>query len=329
MYTDPASGPRRAFLRKRADFLEEIRRFFRFRDVIEVDTPVLSSVTATDPQLDSFECDTGAGLRYLLTSPEHAMKRLLAEGSGPIFQMGKVFRRGESGSRHNPEFTMLEWYRPGFTLEALQTEVCDLMQSLGLIDQVKTLQESVLTLSYREAFRQACGFDPFYTASTELCRLACLAGNMSPDAFMVNAVIDRDATLDLLVSHRLEPWLQQHGTVFLTDFPASQAALAVVRNDEYGVPVAKRFELYINGMEIANAYEELTNPQEQRIRFEADNARRRELGKAEIPIDERLLACLPHMPACAGIALGVDRLFMQKYAIQAIDAAMPFAWKQS
>lgn len=317
----------RVFLKKRADFLEEIRRFFRFRDVIEVDTPVLSQVTATDPLLDSFECPTPDGTRYLLTSPEHAMKRLLAQGSGAIYQMSKVYRKGEVGRRHNPEFTMLEWYRPGFTLEALREETVSLLQTLGLIDQVNACEHSIRVLSYREAFHAACGLDPFQASADELCQLAARSGHMSPESFVQGGEIDRDACLDLLVSHRVEPWLAEQGVVFLTDFPASQAALAVIRLDARGDRVAKRFELYINGMEIANAYEELTDAHEQRLRFEADNARRRQLGKAEIPVDERLLAALPSMPACAGIALGVDRLFLQKEQAASLEEILPFSWE--
>ena len=317
----------RTFLRKRADFLEEIRRFFRFRDVIEVDTPILSQVTATDPLLDSFECPTAEGTRYLLTSPEHAMKRLLAQGSGAIYQMSKVYRKGEVGRRHNPEFTMLEWYRPGFTLEALRDETLNLLQTLGLLDQTHATQATVHDFTYRDAFHAACGLDPFQASADELCQLAARSGHMSPESFVQGGEIDRDACLDLLVSHRVEPWLAEQGVVFLTDFPASQAALAVIRLDARGDRVAKRFELYINGMEIANAYEELTDAHEQRLRFEADNARRRQLGKAEIPVDERLLAALPSMPACAGIALGVDRLFLQKEQAASLDDILPFSWE--
>ena len=317
----------RHFLRRRADFLDAIRRFFRQRDVVEVDTPLLASTTASDPLLDSFDLLAGDQKRYLLTSPEHAMKRLLAAGSGAIFQLGRAFRRGELGARHNPEFTLLEWYRPGFSLVELEAEVLDLLRWLALPDDILSDSASASRLTYREAFVLACGLDPFAAPTQDLCRLASTVAHLGEESLRVNGAFDRDLVLDLLVVSCLEPWLQDQGCVFLTEFPASQAALAVVAPDAHGTPVARRFELYLRGMEIANAYEELSDPREQRRRFEADNLRRRELGRPSVPIDERLLDCLRHLPPCAGIALGVDRLFMVKEGVAVLEDAVSFAWQ--
>lgn len=325
----PASaGPEptlRERLLRRADFLATLRQFFRDRDVLEVDTPILSRVTATDPLLDSFEVLTGEERRYLLTSPEHALKRLLAAGSGPVYQLGKAFRRGEFGARHNPEFTLLEWYRPGFSLEDLRDEVITLLSTVGFTGTPQRFR-------WRDLFQTVCGFDPFRTSDEHLIQqaLAVAGGGLSAEA------LDRDSALDLLMSHRVEPWLARHAIAFVEDYPASQAALAVIDTDAEGDRVARRFELYLHGMEIANAYQELIDPQEQRSRFEADNHKRRSLGLAEVPVDERLLAVLAQVPPCAGIALGVDRLLLQcerrrppEQRLDGLDrlaGVLPLAW---
>jgi len=304
----------REMLLKRSRFFQQVRDFFASCQVLEVDTPVLSTVTATDPYLDSYEVINpsapGQPL-YLLTSPEHAMKRLIADGSGAIFQITKALRRDEAGSRHNPEFAMLEWYRPGFTLMELQAEVEALLRYMGYPGQIHSL-------SYREAFKSACALDPFDAVESELFYQAEKVSRL-PAADM-----SLDTALDVLMSHQVEPSLKALGAVFVYDYPASQAALAKVARDKDGTLVAKRFELYINGIEVANAYDELSDPVEQQARFEVDNAVRRALGKGVIPIDQRLIQALPTMPDTSGIALGLDRLLMVLEGKTSIQEVLAF-----
>ncbi len=308
----PAIG--RDMLIKRNRFMQQIRAFFASRDVLEVDTPLLSGVTATDPHLDSYEVLNPSAPEkklFLLTSPEHAMKRLLAAGSGPIFQITKAFRRDETGRRHNPEFAMLEWYRPDYSLVDLQAEVEAMLRELGYLGGIQSL-------SYRKAFQDACGLDPFTTAESDLIAHAVDLSGLSVEELSL------DAALDLLMSHQVEPSLKDRGAVFIYDYPASQAALAKVAPDSFGDPVAKRFELYIQGIEIANAYDELSDPVEQQKRFEADNDSRLALGKSGIPVDELLLQALPAMPEASGIALGLDRLLMVLEGKNSIQEVLAF-----
>lgn len=293
-------------IRARAALLERVRQFFRQAGVLEVETPACSRFGVTDPAIDSLTTRyTGPaaaqGLTlYLQTSPEFPMKRLLAAGSGPIFQLCRVFRDGELGRRHNLEFSLLEWYRPGFDHLRLMDEVAALVNSLG------DRQLAVERLSYGEAFERHLRIDP-HTATTESL-IRCAIEHGVPGAGELR-MDHRDAWLDLLLSHLIEPHLGRSGMTFLYDYPASQAALARVRDEE--PPVAERFELYLAGMEIANGFHELTDAREQRRRFLDDNRRRREAGRAEVPMDEALLAALASgLPDCAGVALGIDRLLM-------------------
>jgi lysyl-tRNA synthetase class 2 len=239
-------------------------------------------------------------MRYLQTSPEFPMKRLLAAGSGPIYQICKVFRQGELGRRHNPEFTLLEWYRPGFDHYRLMDDVAGLVNSLV----EKPLQ--VEKISYADAFQRQLQIDPQHASMAEL--QACAIDQGVPGAADLQ-LETRDGWLDLLLSHLIEPNLGQSGMSFLYDYPASQAALAIVRQDS--PPVAERFELYLSGTEIANGFHELLDSDEQRRRFSEENHRRREQGLSEVKMDESLLDALAAgMPACAGVALGVDRLLL-------------------
>ena len=300
-------------LRARAAALSRIRAFFAARGVLEVDTPQLAPVSATDPLLDSIPAQPFRDGRhwYLQTSPEFLLKRLLAAGSGPIYQLGKCFRRGEAGPRHNPEFTMLEWYRPGFDLDALIGEVAALAGELvpGL---------PLLRAPYRELFRQHAGLDPFTDTDAAL---RAHAAALAPDA----AGWDRDALLDLLFSARVEPQLGHGVLQVVTEFPASQAALARTQVDAQGDRVAARFELFMRGLEIANGYDELCDPVELRRRFEADNEERARRGLEVIPVDERLLAAMAHgLPDCSGVALGVDRLLMVALGKQRIEEVIAF-----
>ncbi|KAF0192991.1 MAG: lysyl-tRNA synthetase class II [Gammaproteobacteria bacterium] len=304
-------------LKARAALLAAVRAFFAARGVWEVDTPVLSAATTPDCHIDSFETlyhgpGAGAGRRlYLQTSPEYAMKRLLAAGSGPIYQLGKVFRNGESGQWHNPEFTMLEWYRPGFSYVALMDEVEALVRSVLPIPAADRI-------TYRMAFLRHAGIDP------SLATTAQLAEQCAPFGIQGGAdVDDRDFWLDVLMSHRVAPALRGGPPVFIHEFPASQAMLARLLPDDPSV--AERFEFYIDGVEIANGYGELGSGRETHERLMTEQRRRKRHGGAAIAVDARLIAALQEsFPDCAGVALGVDRLLMLAVNASAIDEVVAF-----
>ncbi|HMV71882.1 MAG TPA: EF-P lysine aminoacylase EpmA [Pseudomonadales bacterium] len=308
-------GATLATLQRRAQILATIRTFFAARGVLEVDTPQLSPVTATDPLLASVPAQPGADDTpwFLHTSPEFAMKRLLAAGSGPIYQVARVFRRGERGKRHNPEFSMLEWYRPGFDTTRLAAEVAELVVAVIGERPVRRTAWSVL-------FRAALGMDPFIATDAEL--RACAATSAG------EAVADwtRDELLDLLFSEHVEPQLGAGCLHFVDAFPAARASLARVITDADGNRVADRFELFIDGHEIANGYNELLDAQELRARMQADNTQRLVRGLDAVPLDERLLAAMEHgLPPCAGVALGLDRLVMIDVGVRDIDEVLAFS----
>ena len=307
-------------LHARARLLAAVRGFFAERGVLEVETPILAPTTGTDLYIDSFAVpmlDEPSGGNdkhrdyYLQTSPEFAMKRLLAAGSGPIYQISKVFRAGESSRLHNPEFTMLEWYRPGYSLDQLMSEVADL---LAVTLPQKQPMENLPRFSYRQLFQEHLSIDPHRVESAQLADVARTAGIHSPS--------DKTDTLQQLMALHIEPRLPEF--CFIYDYPAAQCALAQVEADAEGVPVARRFELYGRGMELANGYQELSDPAEQRRRFEADLKQRRAQGRASYPIDENLLAALAHMPPCAGVALGIDRLLMLLTGANSIAEVLSF-----
>ncbi len=302
-------------LQERAGLLANIRMFFADRGVLEVDTPILSHGTGTDPALEPIRAELitpGEPARevFLQTSPEFAMKRLLAFGSGPIYQLSRAFRNGESGRRHNPEFTMLEWYRPGFTLDALMDEVTALVSHvLGCVPPDR--------VTYSSLFMEHLSIDPLESSLEQLKACARERLDISFDSR------HPDHWLDLLFSHCIEPAIQ--APLFIVNYPPSQAALAKVDIDHQGRSVARRFELVIAGMEIANGYQELTDVDEQRLRFQRDNHLRELSDLPVLPIDERLLAALEHgMPECAGVALGVDRLLMLKTGTDDISQVVSF-----
>ncbi len=302
----------------RAGLLARVREFFAARGVLETETPLLCRSGVTDLNIEPLIVERGESLdspRYLQTSPEYAMKRLLAQGSGAIYQLARAFRDGEAGRRHNPEFTLLEWYRPGFDLPQLMAEVADLVEHcLGPLPRQ--------TSRYRDLFRDHLGVDPF---TAPLAELEALARRHLELGAMPG---DRDLWLDLLMSHLVEPRLDSTGMHFVHGYPASQAALAQVVECE-GQPEAQRFELFVRGVELANGYLELTDPAEQRRRFERDNARRRELGRPERPLDERLLAALEAgLPPCSGVALGFDRLLMLATGTDDIRDVLAFGWEE-
>jgi lysyl-tRNA synthetase class 2 len=315
----------RDVLAARARLLAQVRRFFAAAGVLEVETPLLSRAGATDPALASFvtrysgpAAPHGASL-YLQTSPEFSMKRLLAAGSGPIYQICKAFRDGERGRRHNPEFTLLEWYRPGWSTAALADEV------VGLVREALPRRLREERLSYAHAFDRALGFDPHRADADALRAAATSAGVPGADALDLPT---RDAWLDLLMTHCIEPGFDAAAITVVYDYPASQAALARVRPGD--PPVAERFEVYVGGMELANGFHELADATEQRARFIADNARRRVERLPEMPLDERLLAALDAgLPDCSGVALGLDRLLMLAVGAQDLAEVLAFPLEQA
>lgn len=284
---------------------------------MEVETPQLSTAAITDPHLESFATYySGPGHAdglplYLHTSPEFPMKRLLAAGSGPIYQIARVFRQGEAGRRHNPEFSMLEWYRPGYDHHLLMDEI------EALVAPLLGLKGRAERLSYSEAFRKYLDIDPLEATIVELSHCARAHGISGFDG-----VEGRDVWLDLLLTHLIEPELGSDGLCFIYDYPASQAALARLHPDDRRV--AERFELYCKGVELANGFHELADSGEQRQRFTAELKARREQGMKEVPMDERLLAALEQLPDCAGVALGIDRLVMLAVGADSIDQVMAF-----
>lgn len=314
-------------LRLRARMLERLRDFFARRGVLEVETPLLSVAGSTDPALASFQTPyQGPGLPagqplYLHTSPEFPMKRLLAAGSGPIYQVARVFRDGEAGARHNPEFSLLEWYRTGWELESLMDEVEALVTALrGDAPPLPATRR----YAYRELFQAFLAIDPLMATVEELRACCHQAGIQAPDSMPGD---EGDPWLDLLLSHAIEPRLGP-GLVFVYDYPASQAALARVRPGD--PPVAERFELYWDGLELANGFHELGDATEQRARFVADNHKREARGQPRMPLDEHLLAALEQgLPDCSGVALGLDRLLMRLAGLERIDQVLAFAIKRA
>jgi len=287
--------------------LHRIRAFFMARGVLEVETPLLSRAGNTDPSIASLEvCDGG----WLHTSPEFPMKRLLAAGSGDIYQICKVFRGGESGRFHNPEFTLLEWYRLGFDDRRLADEV------VTLIGEVAERRFDVVSVSYRDLFLDALGIDPLRTGVVELQTLANARG-IAPDGDM-----SRDDWLDLLLSHVVTPSFPADRLTVVTDYPASQAALARLNGDG---EMAARFEIYWGPLELANGYFELRDPVEQRRRVAAEQSARRQRGLPSIRADERFLQAIDHgLPDCAGVALGLDRLLMKVLGAEHIEEVIAF-----
>jgi lysyl-tRNA synthetase class 2 len=314
-------------MRIRATLLARIRSFFGQKGVLEVDTPGLSRYGNTDPAIESFRsayrgpyCADGLPL-YLHTSPEFFMKRLLAAGCGPIYQLAHVFRNGEFGGRHNPEFMMLEWYRPGMDHHALMDEIDALLTVTleGFLDY-----RAAKRISYRQWFLDATGLDPWSDSVLAFRqfaeqRLESVPAGMDDD--------NLDTWLDLLVTHWLEPRLTDK-VLFVVDYPPSQAALARIREDS--VVVAERFELFLSGVELANGYHELVDAGQQVQRFENENRIREQSGQATVDYDENLVAALQSgMPACSGASIGFDRLVMLAAGLSDLNAAIPFSFQRS
>lgn len=282
----------------RDQLYKSLRSFFSQRNYLEVDTPILGIGGTTDPHIQSFQTAFQNQQFYLQTSPEFFMKRLLAAGSGPIFALTKAFRQEEVGRFHNPEFTMLEWYRPGFDDHQLMAEVAELLTVvLGL---------SATFLSYSHVFQAALGIDPHVAslADLELLTKQHVDIELQDD--------DRDTWLELLFSHVIQPTLVD-GVTFVFDYPETQAALAKVSSDTTGRSVARRFEAFVDGVELANGYWELSDAAEHERRFQNDKLKRQALGLSDVDVDKKLIqAIVSGLPECAGVALGVDRLLMLK-----------------
>ncbi len=299
-------------LKLRAEFYQKIRAFFSARNVLEVETPLLCQHTVTDPHIESFQVKNKQTY-YLQTSPEYAMKRLLAAGSGPIFQICKAFRQEESGSQHNPEFTMLEWYRPGFNHHDLMNEIDHFFQYV--LDTMPADK-----ISYRNLFLTNLSIDPINAELTALHNLI-QHHNISVDL----THIDYDTALQILLTHLIEPKIGLEKPLFVFDFPASQAALSKINGK-----VAERFEAYINGKEVANGFNELTNATEQKNRF-VENQTLRDQHNQYVPnIDRYLIDALDYgLPDCAGVAIGLDRLLMQLAKTNYIQDVISFTWEKA
>jgi elongation factor P--(R)-beta-lysine ligase len=320
----------------RAQLLRAVREFFDGRGYIEVDTPLLSADIVVDAWLEPIIADVRADartyrepiseVRYLQTSPEFAMKRLLAAGCTAIYQLGKVFRHGESGRRHNPEFTMVEWYRLddslGDQMAVVEDLVCHVLDVVG-----KVLPRPFERLAYDDAFRQHTGRTVLREPVITLHDLARQHQLSPPPGLDAN---DRDGWLNWLLAELVEPKLGQMRPVFLCDYPPTQAALARTESRADGQPVAKRFELYIAGVEYCNGYDELTDPAVLRERNRQENSKRRAAGLRTLPVESRLLAAMERgLPPCSGVALGFDRLAMLAMGAECIDEIIPFPWDRA
>lgn len=310
-------------LKRRAAVLATIRQFFLKRNVLEVDTPAMSHATVTDVHLHTFKTQfVGPGYAegktlYLMTSPEFHMKRLLAAGSGAIYQICKSFRNEEAGRYHNPEFTMLEWYRPGFDHHNLMDEMEALLTLI-------LSTPSAVKMTYQQAFLTVLGVCPLEASMAELKVVAAALGLSG----IAEKEQDRDTLLQLLFSIGVEGNIGKEAPAFVYDFPASQAALAKINQQD--PRVADRFEVYFKGIELANGFHELDNAQEQLARFEEDNHKRLEMGLSEQPIDHHLIAAIDAgFPACAGVALGIDRLIMLALKQDHIDKVTTFPFDRA
>ncbi|TWX72978.1 elongation factor P--(R)-beta-lysine ligase [Colwellia sp. C1TZA3] len=308
--------------KQRAHVLSQIRAFFLERNVIEVDTPLLSHATVTDVYLDAFitqfnysqnsHCDESIPL-YAQTSPEFSMKRLLASGYGCCYQICKAFRHEQHGRYHNPEFTMLEWYRIGFDHFRLMDEVAELMKLILACKNVEFI-------SYQDLFKREVDMDPLITDKNELIALIISHDKLSDWLLEENSI---DALLQFVMAELIEPCIGKEVPCFVYNFPASQASLAKISSTD--PRVAERFECYFHGIELANGFHELTDVEQQKQRFMQDNVIRAQLGKVEPTIDENFISALEHgLPPCAGVALGIDRLIMLALSVNKIDQVITF-----
>ncbi len=300
----------------RARMLFSARSFFQDRNIVEVETPLLGNHTVTDLNIDSFELIQNGKSRYLQTSPEYAMKRMLAAGAPDIYQICKSFRLAESGTMHNPEFTLIEWYRLGFSLEQMINETVDLLQSLLATKAV------VEVVSYHDMFKEKVGISLDDASDQDVQTFAVSHG------LMKNDLLTYDQSVDFIFSQCVIPKFSSHNFTVVTDYPASQAALAKLNdaNDR----VSERFEVFYQGVELANGYHELTDPDEQQLRFQNDINQRKVSGKMTVESDQRLLDAMQSgLPDCSGVAVGFDRVMMVKTGAKSISEVMCFDWSSA
>jgi len=307
------------FLKRRASLATEIRQFFFDRNVTEVTTPLLSQAGVTDPSIESFQVALNEPeARYLRTSPEFPLKRLLAAGAPDLFELGPVFRDGERGALHNPEFTLLEWYRLGFAMQDLIDEVVALLQT---VCDGKFSTFNVHQIRYFELFSQVTDCDVSALDAAALGRLASQTGH-APESEM-----DVDQWLDFLFSTVVQSSFEADAITVVTHYPASQAALAAL--DVKAPHTALRFEVFVGSVELANGFEELTDAAEQASRFASDNELRKVRGQRSMPVDTRFLTSLNSLPDCSGVALGFDRLFILSNDLSSISDALPVSWSEA
>ena len=329
-------------LTSRAQMSHDIRAFFYDRNVLEVETPALSQAGNTDPSIESFQVQTLDGLRYLHTSPEYPMKRLLVHGSGDIYQICKVWRAGESGSRHNPEFTMLEWYRVGFTYHQLMQEVDKLLQTLLATSTASTTTTASTAsvplapflptqksqfISYQQLFLEVLGINPHIARKSELQQC------MDKQRLNVVGELDHSSMLDILMTHCIEPELIKDGLTFVYDYPVEQKALAQLshessdKQDKDKPVVAQRFEVYLGSTELANGYQEQTDAKKNAEVLHSDFESRRAKGMTEVPVDKNFLAAMEQgLPLSSGVAIGLDRVLMCRLGKKKLQEVISFPW---
>jgi lysyl-tRNA synthetase class 2 len=303
----------------RAEMFFKAREFFRERKIVEVDCPILTQAASVDAHIDLITANNGKELRYMHSSPEYGMKRLLAEGLGDIYQLSHVFREGEVGKKHNPEFTLAEWYRLHFSFDEMILETIDFISLfLGKLPVQKN--------TYHQTFLQFTGLNCFKACVDDLIQYLKDQKIPSYDAIIKDG---KDSLLNLILAEKIEPYLGESGLYVLTHYPATQAALAKKAMMD-GEEVSLRFEIYYHGMELANGYFELTDAKEQLKRFHEANQKRKELQKKELPIDEAFLKALEKgLPPCCGVAVGFDRLMMLKTDATHISEVIPFDWEKA
>lgn len=306
-------------IKKRARMLKDIRAFFDEREVLEVETPLLSAFSTTDPHLKSFSTDYQGDKYFLNTSPEYAMKRLLAQHKQPVYQICKAFRVDELGPNHNPEFTMLEWYRPGFDMFQLIDELEQLLSEI--LPQAVDIER----YSYQALFEQHAGINPHLTNAKE-CKKSALGHQIEVPVGMDEEV---DNWLDWLLTQQIMPALEKDQFTVIYDYPKSQSALAKLHKNNNGITVAARFELFYGEIELANGFDELLDAKEQERRFRAENKIRNHLGLDVHEFDEHLLSALAHgLPECSGIAVGLDRLLMVMTRVTRLSDVLAFPWQR-
>lgn len=306
--------------------LKNIRAFFDARGITEVETPLLSQYSTTDPHLDSLQSRFRNQSCYLNTSPEYAMKRLLADWKKPLYQICKAFRDDELGPNHNPEFSLLEWYQPGYDSVKLMAELTELVVNLCQLSTYSTMDKTQFeSLSYQHAFECFVGINPHSATSIECYRAAKFNNVEIPQGLGQDDEVND--WLDWLLTQLVLPAFKKDGFTFLCDYPASQCALAKIAKNEQQVLVAKRFELFFGEIELANGFFELTDAKEQLKRFQFENKKRKQAGKAQGQIDENFIAALDFgLPECSGVAMGLDRFLMVLTNNSSIDQVLSFSW---